>query len=125
MPARRISAQVRRKSPANVSRNCFYPKPKIDSTILHLARRPAGDSPAMPEPGAWERFDRVVGAAFSQRRKKLTNSMSSSHELGMTAEQVSLALLDMGRDPASRAEDLSPAEFVKLAGLLGRNAIAG
>jgi 16S rRNA (adenine1518-N6/adenine1519-N6)-dimethyltransferase len=104
---------------ANVSRNCFYPKPKVDSTILHLARRPTEDSPAMLEPGAWERFDRVVSAAFSQRRKKLTNSMSSSHELGATAEKVRLALLDIGRDPASRAEDLSVGEFAELASLLG------
>jgi 16S rRNA (adenine1518-N6/adenine1519-N6)-dimethyltransferase len=103
---------------ANVSRNCFYPKPKVDSTILHLARRGSADSAGMLEPGTWERFDRVVSAAFSQRRKKLTNSMSSSEALGVTPGQVRLALLDIGRDPASRAEDLSVGEFAELARLL-------
>ncbi len=105
---------------ANVSRNCFYPKPKVDSTILRLARRGAADSPAILEPGAGEFFDQVVSAAFSQRRKKLTNSMSSAPKLGLTAERVRLALLDLNKDPGSRAEELSTAEFVELARLLSK-----
>lgn len=103
---------------ANVSRNSFYPKPKVDSTILHLVRRQAADLPAMLEPGAGEFFDQVVTAAFGQRRKKLTNSMSSARGLGVTSGQVRLALLDLNKDPGSRAEELSPAEFVELARLL-------
>ncbi len=111
-----VLARVRRV--ANVSRNSFYPRPRVDSTILNLERRP--ESELVEEFGAdgMGRFDRVVTAAFSQRRKKLANALAASHDLPADGEVVRHALQRIGRDPSVRAEDLSPEEFVDLSEML-------
>ncbi len=100
-----------------VSRNSFYPKPKVDSALLHIVRSEDG---AWRGPGSGTEafFDRVVGAAFGQRRKKLSNALSSSVGPGVSADAVREALRTLGRSGEVRAEDLSPDEFVNLASLL-------
>ncbi len=55
-------------------------------------------------------FATVVGAAFSQRRKTLRNSLKPF----LDAEDIVAA----GIDPGLRAEVLSPAEFVALSSRL-------
>jgi 16S rRNA (adenine1518-N6/adenine1519-N6)-dimethyltransferase len=54
----------------------------------------------------------VVRAAFGQRRKTLSNALSSV----MDASAIAAA----GIDPRARAEQLTPAEFVALANFLSR-----
>jgi 16S rRNA (adenine1518-N6/adenine1519-N6)-dimethyltransferase len=81
----------------------FRPAPKVDSAVARLV--PLGaDKPAIRD---WERFERVVAAAFSQRRKTLRNAVSSL----VTAEQFAAAGIDSQR----RGETLSVGEFVALA----------
>lgn len=110
-----VLARVRRV--ANVSRNSFYPRPAVDSTILNLQRRPDAE---LEEKfgGGTQRFDRVVTAAFNQRRKKLANALASSPGLSTDTASVRQALQRIGRNPAARAEDLSPEDFVDLAEML-------
>ena len=56
---------------------------------------------------------RVVEAAFAHRRKTLANSLALA---GVASrEQAAAALEAIGRDPAARAEELAPPEFVALA----------
>jgi 16S rRNA (adenine1518-N6/adenine1519-N6)-dimethyltransferase len=102
---------------ANVSRNSFYPKPRVDSTILHLVRRPEGEGRDMPLAGDERFFDRVVTAAFSQRRKKLMNSIGGTIP-GLSPRAVAMALADLGIHESARAEQLTPAEFAGLSDLL-------
>ena len=59
---------------------------------------------------------RVVKGAFSQRRKTLQNTLSSSLKIGKA--QVAAALEQIGQKPTARAEELSLEEFIKLAKII-------
>jgi 16S rRNA (adenine1518-N6/adenine1519-N6)-dimethyltransferase len=66
-----------------------------------------------PLPEDYKRIKRVVVASFAHRRKTLANSLTIS---GLASrEQAEAALGQIDRDRRSRAEELTPAEFVALA----------
>ena len=80
----------------------FNPPPKVDSAVVRVLPRPA------PFPlGDLARYDRVVTAAFSQRRKTLSNALKQV----MPADAIRAA----GIDPGLRAETLPPEAFGRLA----------
>ena len=96
----------------DVDPSAFSPRPKVVSTVLRLIpqarpRAPVGD-PAF--------FERVVRAAFAQRRKTLLNNLKSHFE----ALRVNEVLAGCEIDPARRAETLSLEEFANLSNKLGR-----
>ena len=106
---------------ARVSRNCFYPRPGVDSAIVHIVRHNAGGvRDADGRDGDERLFDLAVTAAFQQRRKKLANSVSSCPAVSAGPREVAGALANLGIDPGSRAADLSPADYVALVAELGR-----
>jgi 16S rRNA (adenine1518-N6/adenine1519-N6)-dimethyltransferase len=81
----------------------FRPPPKVDSAIVRLTPLPFQDLP-QADMGL---IDRLVRAAFGQRRKTLTNSLQ---------DWVGPAdFAATGIDPRARAEQLAPAQFVVLA----------
>ena len=85
-----------------VSRHCFRPKPAVESAVV------AVDFGAAPDPGvAFGPLQRVVRAAFGQRRKMLRNS------LGPLAEAAGVPVPDWAA--TLRPEAVSPADFVRLA----------
>jgi 16S rRNA (adenine1518-N6/adenine1519-N6)-dimethyltransferase len=102
---------------ASVSRNSFYPKPRVDSAIVRLERRPTGSERGLPEATDEGFFDRLVSAAFHQRRKKLVNSVASRLADFDRARLVA-GLREIGKDEGARAEELSPADFARLANSL-------
>lgn len=87
----------------NVDRLAFTPPPKVMSTVVTLAPRPA---PLAPAP--WSALESVTAAAFGQRRKMLRGSLKA---LGIDPAGA-------GIDPSRRAEELDVAEFCALARLL-------
>ncbi|MEA5002618.1 MAG: 16S rRNA (adenine(1518)-N(6)/adenine(1519)-N(6))-dimethyltransferase RsmA [Christensenella sp.] len=88
-----------------VSRNCFYPAPDVDSAIIRFALgEPACDA-------ARRDYVRVVRAAFSMRRKTLFNNLKALGD----ADTVITILKNCNIDPKTRAQCLSPAEFCSLA----------
>lgn len=91
---------------ARISRNAFYPVPKVDSVVVRIER---GDP---PEGIDRESLFRIVKAAFSQRRKTLRNTLAS--EFGSPTQAAS-ALARAGVDPGARAEELSLDEFLAIA----------
>ena len=93
-----------------VSRSVFRPPPNVDSALVAFRRRPT------PPPVAWPELKRVVEASFAHRRKRLPNSL----ELAGVADrdEAATALADLGRPPTTRAEELEPPEFVRLATML-------
>ena len=93
-----------------VSRTVFRPRPNVDSALVAFRRR------ELPEHFA--RVKEVVAAAFAHRRKQLANSL----ELAGLADRkrAAAALGAIGRDPAARAEELAPPEFVALTQALDR-----
>jgi 16S rRNA (adenine1518-N6/adenine1519-N6)-dimethyltransferase len=87
----------------------FYPRPKIDSTVVRLVRR---EVPAVKVADE-HRFLQVVRAAFAYRRKILANSLSLS--LGVQRAAVAQALQHIGLDTEIRGEQLAIADFARLA----------
>lgn len=82
----------------------FTPPPKVDSTVVQLF--PHHEAPTVD----WRAMEVVVAAAFSQRRKMLRGSLKS---LGNAEELLAAAHIE----PTARAEELSVADFVRLATL--------
>ena len=81
----------------------FNPPPKVDSAVVVMV--PLGEAaPHINDPA---RFDAVVAAAFGQRRKTLRNALSA-----LLSEE---AIRAAGVDPGSRAEQVAPDSFVRLA----------
>ncbi len=81
----------------------FMPAPKVDSTVVVCEKRavPAVDVPA-------RLFFKVVRAAFSQRRKMLSNCLKSIVPAGHTAGEW---LERAGIEASRRGESLSLEEF--------------
>jgi 16S rRNA (adenine1518-N6/adenine1519-N6)-dimethyltransferase len=98
----RLSVNAQRKAHveilARVPPGAFDPPPQVDSALVKLAPRPA------PFAIDDERlYERVVEAAFNQRRKKLANALAS---FGEPARAVPFA--------DRRAGELTPADFAEV-----------
>ncbi len=96
-----------------VSAGCFVPAPKVDSAVVRMRLR--GRPPARVADK--ELFFRTVRAAFSQRRKTLSNCLSSG--FGLEKSVINDALTSIGIDPKRRGETLSFEEFADAADRLG------
>ncbi len=95
----------------NVSAGSFMPAPKVDSAVLRLNIRK--EPPVKTDEAA---FFRVIKAAFSQRRKVISNSLSTG--LGLDKQTVSLMLNNAGVAANARAEQLSLEDFAAIANQL-------
>ncbi|HXK72010.1 MAG TPA: 16S rRNA (adenine(1518)-N(6)/adenine(1519)-N(6))-dimethyltransferase RsmA [Clostridia bacterium] len=96
---------------AHVPPESFIPSPKVTSTVLKFIKR---DKPLVDVPSE-EFFFSVVRASFSQRRKKLSNCISSMSSFNISKEDVEKILSDMGLRADIRAESLSIQKFAELA----------
>ncbi|MFT6143302.1 MAG: 16S rRNA (adenine1518-N6/adenine1519-N6)-dimethyltransferase [Myxococcota bacterium] len=92
-----MAARSRARMICAVPPAAFYPPPKVDSAVIQLF-------PHKPELGGVpsEHFDRVVRAAFSQRRKTLRNALSALFD----RDVVDAALAETGIDGQIRGEML-------------------
>jgi 16S rRNA (adenine1518-N6/adenine1519-N6)-dimethyltransferase len=101
----------------DVPAGAFDPPPKVDSAAVRI------DLLAAPraEVQAHDRFVQVVKAAFSRRRKRLSNALQSDALLG-DAAAIRAALARADIDPGRRAETLSTVEFAALARAFGEAA---
>jgi 16S rRNA (adenine1518-N6/adenine1519-N6)-dimethyltransferase len=99
----------------HVSRNCFYPVPKVDSAVIRLVPTEVIPFP----PGGEAVFRDLIRAAFSKRRKTLFNALRSSLGAKIPGERLRETLLDCGIDPSRRPETLSPEEYARLALRMG------
>ncbi len=87
----------------------FQPPPKVQSGVIHMTRKPVGDTdwdPAL--------LKRVVKTAFNQRRKTLRNSLKS---LGLSDNLKEDAIFDQ------RPEQLSVPEFIALTKSIAHDAL--
>jgi len=95
----------------NVSPGCFYPKPKVTSSVLRIVfhNRKQEDAGA-------GLFRTVVRTAFGKRRKTLRNSLEYLPIAGLNIPELETRLsFSLKR----RAEQLTLQEFVELAGRIG------
>ncbi len=94
-----------------VSAGSFMPAPKVDSAVIRLDVRK--EPPVITDE---EKFFKVVKAAFSQRRKVISNSLSSG--LKMSKDEINEALAAANVPSNARAEKLSLDDFAAIAGNL-------
>lgn len=105
-----LVAQVRRG--LDLHPRCFYPVPAVVSTFVHVT--PRGDA---PDPAELARIERLVRAAFAQRRKTLANALRRG--LGLDPDELAPALAAAGLAPTVRAEAVPPPVWRELARGLG------
>jgi len=94
-----LQARFRMKKLFNVSKGAFRPPPKVESAVVRMA--------PLPEHLLLENtpFDDLLRGAFSSRRKQLRNALP--------LQRADYAKLDI--DPSGRPENLSPADYVRIA----------
>lgn len=86
----------------------FWPRPKVESVVLRLTPH---DRPPVEVPGE-EALERVVRAAFGQRRKVIGGALA--HGLRLPRDRVERALAAAGIEPRQRAETCGLAQFAAL-----------
>ncbi len=87
-----------------VEPTCFYPRPKVQSAVVHckLRKPPLQDSQ--------EDFFKLTRSAFQKRRKMLRASLKDLY----SPERVECALVEMGLTLKARPEELSLDQFLIL-----------
>jgi 16S rRNA (adenine1518-N6/adenine1519-N6)-dimethyltransferase len=111
----RLSVMVQQQAEGeilfHVGPGAFHPRPAVTSTVLCLRPRRTPLAPVRD----LAHFARVVKQAFSARRKMLRRALEP---LG-GAEAAGRALVQAGIEGTRRAEELSLAEFARLADAFG------
>ena len=90
-----------------VSRGSFVPAPNVDSSVIRLTLRDHPPCTISDE----ALFFRLVHAAFGQRRKTLSNSLTGA---GYDKQHVQTALAAASLSPTARAEELTLEQFSAL-----------
>jgi 16S rRNA (adenine1518-N6/adenine1519-N6)-dimethyltransferase len=98
-----LAPWVRMERLLTVGPGAFSPPPKVSSAVVRITPLavPAFDI------GSAGSFDRVVRAAFSQRRKTLRNALKGTVDAGVFTQ--------LGIDPGARAEQLAAEQYAALA----------
>lgn len=95
----------------------FIPRPKVDSAVLRLT--PYSSPPvAVDDP---KMFFKVIRAAFSARRKTLSNALSGGFKDRFEKADIERYLLEIGIEPTRRGESLSLEEFAKISDKFSNN----
>ena len=99
-----------------VSAGCFVPAPKVDSAVVRIDLHDVPPFDIKDE----KLFFNLIKAAFEMRRKTLLNAISAKLS-GYTKEQITAAILAVGKDEKVRGERLSTEDFANLANYLSEN----
>lgn len=94
----------------NVKKEMFRPRPKVDSAVIKLTRKP--DAFYNPE------FTQFVAKCFAMKRKTLTNNLLQSN---LKKENILVAFENLKIPPMSRAENLILNQFRQLFSELTQN----
>ncbi len=95
----------------HVSAGSFMPAPKVDSAVIQLTLR----KPEYP-PKDEKLMFRVIKAAFSQRRKTISNSIASG--LSLDKSELRDILEEAGIEPTARAEKLTLRDYARIADVM-------
>ena len=100
-----------------VGRGSFLPPPHVDSTVVRIDRAPMADPKTELDltPSQLDWVAHVIDASFVQRRKTIRNSLSAG---GFERSRLDEAFARSDIAPTTRAESLSPSDFVRLADAL-------
>jgi 16S rRNA (adenine1518-N6/adenine1519-N6)-dimethyltransferase len=118
---------------ATVSPDKFFPRPKVDSSFVRIwPRSKRGSQTEALGVGELERVERLVRAAFSQRRKRVTNGLSRiiekrwpTLEKSARRERLEATLEHVGIDSGLRPERIEPEAWLALSRRLDDEAADG
>lgn len=97
---------------AHVPASCFMPRPNVDSAVVRLTCHQQPPVAVRDEKYLFA----LIRAAFNQRRKTLANALAGG--MGISREQVTVALEEMGLPASVRGEALTLEQFAQLGNLL-------
>ena len=97
----------------DVSPDCFYPRPKVTSSVITLKKKER----SIP-PEDREFLFSITRAAFSQRRKTLVNGLSPLFKDKLDKGEIQEIITRSGFDPMVRGETLSLDDFIRLSNSL-------
>ncbi len=105
----KVAYWARARVVGRVSSSVFIPRPRVESVLVRLDRRPSGAAGARPGPGspAYDRLFGVVRAGFAHRRKMLRRAVGDHVDPP--------AFVAAGIAPTARAEELSLDDWERLA----------
>jgi 16S rRNA (adenine1518-N6/adenine1519-N6)-dimethyltransferase len=96
----------------------FFPEPKVHSSFVRVWPRPT----PLLAPGELEWVERVIRAAFAQRRKTIFNCLKAGGFAdGPDWSPIEQALAACTIEPRTRAEALAPEQLLALARALAPN----
>ncbi len=106
-----IFVQVRSKVEYlfDVERSSFYPKPKVDSSVIKITRT----DELQKKVKNMKKFEEIVRRSFSQRRKMIKNNLKGMESLIEKA----------GISSTQRAEEIPIDKFIELSNLLSDNTL--
>ena len=93
----------------NISPEAFYPKPKVDSSIIRL--KPIENKLELND---YKLFESIVKQSFAQRRKTLNNNLKP------ILKEKNILAEDLPINTKLRAENLSVEDFANLANYLSQ-----
>ncbi|HAG69713.1 MAG TPA: 16S rRNA (adenine(1518)-N(6)/adenine(1519)-N(6))-dimethyltransferase [Lachnospiraceae bacterium] len=99
---------------AEVPPSCFFPRPKVSSSVIRLDILKDRSVQVEDE----ELLFKLIRASFNQRRKTLANAVRNFAGLSLSKEQVQAALIKAGFDPEIRGEALSLSDFAEFTNIL-------
>ena len=102
---------------ANVPRNCFMPRPNVDSAVIKLT---LNEEPKV-KVGNIKQLFRIIKAAFLLRRKTLLNTLAAHADLGLEKDKLKELLDASGVGAQTRGETLSIEEFARLSDFIDAN----
>ena len=89
----------------NVSKNCFFPKPKVDSAVIKMKRKESNDYIKN-----FDVFNKLVKDSFRFKRKTIKNNL-----VGYDLDIISNILTKYGFDVNTRSENIPYNVFVEIA----------
>ena len=89
----------------NVSKNCFFPKPKVDSAVIKMKRKESNDYIKN-----FDVFNRLVKDSFRFKRKTIKNNL-----VGYDLDIINNILTKYGFDINTRSENIPYNVFVEIA----------
>ena len=95
---------------ANVPRNCFMPRPNVDSAVIKLT---VNQEPVVKVNNVQQML-KIIRGAFILRRKTLLNTLAAHGELGIPKEELKTLLDESGIGAQTRGETLSLEDFARL-----------
>ena len=94
----------------DVPPHCFFPSPKVSSTVIRLERY---EEPPVQVPDEKLLF-RLIRASFNQRRKTLANGLKNASDLPLEKEDIEEVIAAVGKPVTVRGETLTLEEFAAL-----------